>query len=197
MGSAARMHPTEARTDCDRRALVWRRIFARAIDLATVAAALWVLVVVRVLWFMNDAATAVASSSHWGRALAPLLAYVVALAVYEVAFLSWSDGQTPGKDLMDVRVVTARNHGAVGPGRALRRWAAVGPALLFPLPWCVSFAVVGTALSAVGPRRSLPDLVAGTEVIPWVRDLEDEAARRPVSRRHRIRRAEAESRGEQ
>ncbi len=87
-------------------------------------------------------------------------AALVAGAMVSLAYhvLSWGrGGQTPGKMLMGVRVVT-RDGGDIGYGRAFLRWVGYFIALL---PFGL-----GLIMVLIHPhRRGLHDLLAGTSVV--------------------------------
>lgn len=163
----------------------WRRVAARLIDAATVLTVVWVLVVLRVLWFVPGL-TDRFQPDPWGRALVATSCFVVLAAAYEVVFVTRSAGQTPGKDILNIRVVRPGHEGAISVWRATAR---VLPLLAIPLlrPWwavIVALAICGGSLAG-GQRRSLGDTLAGTTVVGYVRDDEDPTALRPVGRHHR------------
>lgn len=163
----------------------WRRISARLVDAATVLTVLWVLVVLRVLWFVPGL-TDRFEPEPWGRSFVVTVTFVVFAAVYEAVFVSRSSGQTPGMDIMNVRVLGPGEDGRVGAVRALARAL---PLLAVPAirPIWAAIAVLAIfALMRAGPgRRSIVDALAGTTVVPYDRDREDPTARRPLGRHHR------------
>lgn len=55
------------------------------------------LTVLQLLWFTDSADL---DPEPWGRTFGPLLVFIVMSAIYEVVFLRFNDGQTPGKDLL-------------------------------------------------------------------------------------------------
>jgi uncharacterized RDD family membrane protein YckC len=172
------------------RAAHWPRLAARVIDLATVLTVLWGLVVLQVFWFMGDLSSRV-DPAPWGRGFVPTVFFVVMLGAYEIVFLVHSRGQTPGMDIMKLRVV-ALDGAPVTVGRATRRWLVAGLLLFLTPLWLAALGVGATGLPvATGARRSLRDLAAGTRVVAYDRDHEDEAARRPSSRRARREEREA------
>jgi uncharacterized RDD family membrane protein YckC len=177
-GDAAepRVHPPAA---------LWRRASARLLDAAVVFFVLWVLVVLRVLWFMGDLAEDVAPEP-WGTAFVPTVAFVALFLAYEVVYLVRNQGQTPGKELMKVRVVRAVPQGtdrtdptdgrSIGTGRALVR------SLLPVLTWLASPALLALAL-LFAPATSVPwsrrraawhDHLGGTAVVHYDRQAEEE-----------------------
>lgn len=155
---------------------LWRRAAARLLDAAVVFFVLWVLVVLRVLWFMGELAEDVAPEP-WGTAFVPTVAFVALFLAYEVTYLVRNQGQTPGKELLKVRVVPAGTEdGHVGPARALLR------SLLPVLTWLVSPAVLALGL-LFAPATSVPwsrrraawhDHLGGTAVVHYDRQAEEE-----------------------
>ncbi|WP_155060163.1 RDD family protein [Streptomyces blattellae] len=148
---------------------LWRRLLARLVDATAVLAVLWVLVVLQIFWFMGDA-TRRLDPEPWGSAFVPLVAFVVLSATYEVVFLRFNGGQTPGKDLLDIRVVArSADSPELSLPRALLRWLLPGLLLLaWPL-WLGALAVAGTAVTTpLGTRpRAAHDYLAGTEVVHY------------------------------
>jgi uncharacterized RDD family membrane protein YckC len=150
---------------------LWRRVLARLVDGVTVFFVLWALVVLQVFWFMRDLSVRV-DVAPWARALGPLLVYLVLAGAYEVVFLAWNNGQTPGKQLLRVRVVRGSDGRGVSAGRAALRWVLPGAALLV-WPPLAGLAVVGmTGVSAPlnRQRRALHDLLAGSIVVNTIGD---------------------------
>jgi uncharacterized RDD family membrane protein YckC len=161
-----------------------RRALARAADAVTVFAVLWVLVVLQILWFMDDLSDRV-TPEPWGRAFTATATYVVLAVTYEVVFLRWNGGVTPGKDLVKLRVVVrpveGRGDGGPGAPAGLGVGRAVVRALVSDLVWLVP--PVGLAIALAGAlgapcalpsRRSVADMVAGTEVVVYDRDRAEE-----------------------
>lgn len=169
---------------------------ARTIDLAIVATLLWTLVLFQVLWFMDRLSRHV-DPDPWGRWFAPTVAFCVIFAVFEVLFLVRNRGQTPGKDLMKLRVVPCRGGDKISVGRAVRRWVLLGIAALVHPIWmaAVVLGIVGLPAAMTG-RRSMCDRLAGTVVVHYDRDREDPTARRPINRRERRERRRREREGE-
>ena len=156
-----------------------RRAAARAIDAATVLFTLWALVVLRVFWWMDGLSDRV-HPEPWGRAFGATLTFVVLSGVYEVVFLVASKGQTPGKDLMKLRVVPRHGGEAVSWRRALGRWVLPGLVLLVPPLWAGAGLAAATGATVLGrSRRSLADRLAATAVVPYDRDVEDPDSVRP------------------
>lgn len=161
----------------------WRRIAARLVDAATVLTVLWVLVVLRVLWFVPGL-TDRFQPEPWGRSFVVTVTFVALATVYEAVFVSRSSGQTPGKDIMNIRVVGPAGDGAVGTGRALARAL---PVFAVPLvrPMWAAVAVLAVVTLTLAGRRSLSDALTRTTVVPYHRDQEDPTARRPLGRHQR------------
>ena len=174
----------------------WRRAVARIIDLAIVATLLWTLVLFQVFWFMDRLSQRV-DPEPWGRWFAPTVAFVVIFAVFEVLFLVRNRGQTPGKDVMKIRVVPRRAGGKISVVRAVRRWVLLGVAALVHPIWMAALVlgIVGLPAAMTG-RRSMCDRLAGTVVVHYDRDREDPTARRPINRRERRERRRREREGE-
>src|SRR5207249_1442493 len=119
----------------DQSAALWRRGLARFLDLSIVLTVLFMMVVIRVFWFVPRLVDAY-HPEPWGRALVPQATFVVLSAVLEVTFLRWSLGQTPGRDRMKVRVTRLGDADReVGVWRALARWSIPGLAMLAPVIW--------------------------------------------------------------
>lgn len=145
---------------------LWRRVVARLVDMASVFFVLWFLVVVQVLWFMREAADRYAPAP-WGRAFAPLCAYLALYAAYEAVFLHWNRGQTPGRQLLGIRVVDARDGSDPSTGRVLARWLVPALALVVRPLWAGPLLLALTAVSLPfgTRRRAVHDLIAGTTVV--------------------------------
>jgi uncharacterized RDD family membrane protein YckC len=174
-------------------AALWRRATARAIDAATVFFMLWALVVSHVFWFMGDLSDRV-DPSPWRRAFVATVTYVVMYAAYEVVFLTRSMGQTPGRDVMKVRVVPLDGSGQLGAARAAGRWLLPGAALIVPPVWLGVSIVIGQGvITAALPRgRGAHDRLAGTVVVDYDRTKEDPTSAVPSRRSRRRQEREAE-----
>jgi uncharacterized RDD family membrane protein YckC len=169
--SVATLHPPAA---------WWRRAAARLVDAAVVFFVLWMLVVLRVLWFMGSLSDDVAPEP-WGHAFVPTVAFVVLFVAYDAAYVAYNRGQTPGKELLKVRVVRRRADEGdeltdPGPVRALAR------SLLPALVWLASPVWLGFgllfALGTSGPlsrrRAAWHDHLAETSVVHYDRRAEEE-----------------------
>ncbi len=161
-------------------ATLWRRVLARMADVVIVATVLWTLNALQVLAPAGRLADW-ASGGPWGTATFSILVGVVLGAGYEIVFVTRSAGQTPGKDLMNCRVVGTST--AVSPGRAFARWLPVAVIVVLPPLWMVAAASAAVAAAALGWAPT--DVIGRTRVIAYDRDLEDPSARRPSSRRAR------------
>jgi uncharacterized RDD family membrane protein YckC len=156
-------------------AAVWRRAAARAIDAATVFFLLWALVVLHVLWFMDDASNHVAPRP-WGRGFVATVTFVVLAAAYEVLFLTRNQGRTPGKDILKIRVQPLHGDRPLGRGQALARWALPGLAIILPPLWVGALVAVAVgAPIAASRRRAVHDLLARTVVVAYDPHEEREA----------------------
>lgn len=168
-----------------------RRLAAKIIDALTVLSALWAAIVLHILWFFGELVDK-HQPEPWGRRFVTTVAFVLAWAVYEWAFLVHSQGQTPGKDIMKLRVVSLGPAPDISTGRALFRWLPVGLLALLEPMWLI---VVGAALIASpavrSDRRVVHDVLARTRVVDYDRDREDPAARRPRPRWRRRQEARA------
>jgi uncharacterized RDD family membrane protein YckC len=149
-------------------AALWRRLLARGLDVFTVFFLLWMLVVVRVFWFVDGLADRF-HPDPWGRALVPLVLFVVMSAVYEVVFVHWNNGQTPGKQHFGVRAGTGPDAAVPSVRRSIARWVLPGLIVLaWPL-WVAAVLLCGTAITVplARGRRSVHDLIAGTRVVRY------------------------------
>lgn len=143
---------------------------------------LFALVVTHAFWFIGRLSDRF-HPEPWGRRLVATLAFIAMSALYEWAFLVHSKGQTPGKDIMKLRVVTTGQEAKISTPRALCRWLPLGAAPLLQPLWLMAPALAAAGVSAARrDRRALHDLVAGTRVVAYDRDLEDPDARRPKPR---------------
>lgn len=177
---AVQLHPS---------APMWRRAIARALDAATMLMILWVVSILLTPLFMKGLVARVASGP-WGRSLAPTVLFVAIAISYEAVFVCRNLGQTPGKDVMNVRVVS--DDGLVSPRSALVRAAGTSIIWLVPAPLFAA-AFLGSAIlaMAVWPRLAIHNALARTRVVAYNRSAEDPDApprpsllrtRRPPSR---------------
>jgi uncharacterized RDD family membrane protein YckC len=133
----------------------------------------WALTVLHVLWFVPALSERVAPAP-WGEAFVVTVLFVLLTGVYEVVFMRWNHGRTPGKDAWHVRVVCG---GDGSPPRLLRsfaRWAGPGLALLVWPLWLAAGVVLAWGAPAVvtSRRRALHDVLCHTEVVLDPRDEE-------------------------
>lgn len=144
----------------------WRRLAARATDLATVLFVQWALTVIHVFFFVPPLVGRV-HPEPWGRAFVPTVLFVVLTFAYEVLFLTKNQGRTPGKDMLRLQVVRRNRNRAVGARDAAVRCVPVAAALLVP-PWWLGLVILfGSGIPPLVTRsgRSLPDWVSATEVV--------------------------------
>ncbi|MEQ8840288.1 MAG: RDD family protein [Acidimicrobiales bacterium] len=146
-----------------------RRIAARLVDGFTVFFLSFGLAVT-VLFAVMAPLTDALDVGPWGRALAPALLVFVVAVTYETAFVA-RRGQTPGKELCNVKVIAVDAPGPRAFGRAVVAWGVLvvpdfGLALL-PV-------AVGVVALLADPRgRSVFDRVFGTWVIDYDADIEE------------------------
>jgi hypothetical protein len=146
----------------------WRRGVARSLDLAVVGALLFALSILQLLRFLQDRADRF-DPPPWGDIFVLQVVAVALSAAVEVGFVVGNQGQTPGRDRMRIGVRVAADGSVPGPGRALARWAVPGLALLVPHVWPGLIVLAACGLPLLWGERSLPDLVAGTRVVPFDR----------------------------
>jgi uncharacterized RDD family membrane protein YckC len=134
----------------------FRRVVAFQLD-ALLVAGLWLLLASWLGAFYLSVSRRPADLLNLSALAGLLLTLGVVLhAAYSIVFLGGC-GQTPGKMLLDLRVVR-ENGGAVGYSRAGWRWVAAGIAAL---PLGLGF--LGAFLTR--EKRGLHDLLAGTRVV--------------------------------
>jgi uncharacterized RDD family membrane protein YckC len=183
----SRLHPLDgAATVGHPPASWWRRTAARLVDAAVVFFVLWTLVVLRVLWFMGPLSDDV-TVEPWGHAFVPTVAFIVLFVVYESVYVAYNRGQTPGKELLKVRVVRRRvdeGHDGdegdelTGPGPVRSLVRSLLPALAWlASPVWLGFGVL-LALGTSGPlsrrRAAWHDHLADTAVVHYDRRAEEE-----------------------
>jgi uncharacterized RDD family membrane protein YckC len=119
----------------------------------------------------------------WGGAFAATILYCVVATVYEVTFLAVR-GQTPGKDLLNLRVIDA----STGEPPSWR--SAFVRTLPFTVLRLVPGLVLGTAVVGVmgvttpwDPRnRGVHDIIAGTIVVDYDADADADETVEPIRR---------------
>ena len=98
--------------------------------------------------------------------------YTILWGIYEVVFTRWNKGQTPGKDWMNLRVVSVDSGETPSALQALVRYLPFGLARMVP-PWWLGTILPGI-LTASWPlsthRRGLHDYLARTVVISFDRN---------------------------
>ena len=144
---------------------LWRRLVARLLDMFTTFFLTFALVVIVFVWFLDDLAQAV-DPDPWGRAFIATVLYVMVATVYEVVFL-WQRGQTPGKDAMNVRVISDTDGIGLPFGVACRRSVALALLRLVPGAFTGTVATFLVGVTCLGDerRRAVHDHLAGTWVI--------------------------------
>jgi uncharacterized RDD family membrane protein YckC len=158
------------------RTLVLRRIAARAVDAFTIFFLTFGLAVTVLFAFMAEL-TDMLALDPWGRSLAPALLFFVVAVVYEATFVS-RRGQTPGKDLLDVRVIDALDPEgsriptpSVAAARALVAWSVV---FVPDLRLAFALAAAGALLLLLAPvRLAVLDRIVTTAVVAYDADLEE------------------------
>lgn len=130
-------------------------------------------IAVTVLFAAMAPLTDLLDGGPWGDRLAPTLLFLIVAIVYETAFVSLR-GQTPGRDLLDLKVVGVCSSDA--PSRLAAMARATGWAVVLIPDWRVTAAIVAAAAVwvVVDPRGRGPhDLFVGTTVIPYNADVEE------------------------
>lgn len=158
-------------------ALLVRRIGARCIDAFTVLF-LTFACVVTLLVLVMDRLTQALDRGPWGSTLGVLLLYALLGACYETVFVARS-GQTPGKDLMNLRVVDAATGAPPGWRAATQRSVLMAIARLVPGVVLGTFAplLFGLSVPFSAGRRGVHDYVCGTRVEFFDADAAAEADR--------------------
>jgi uncharacterized RDD family membrane protein YckC len=148
-------------------AALWRRVLARAIDYTAMFWWLFALQVLQVTtWLVDDMVVA-------------LLTLAAFYAVLEIVYVA-KRGQTPGKELLKIRVVREGKPGPPGWQFAIGRWALPGLVLALPV-WLipVGLAVLGAPALFDPRRRTLYDRLFGSIVVPYdARQVEGEVRSR-------------------
>jgi uncharacterized RDD family membrane protein YckC len=146
------------------RAPAWRRLAARVVDWAIVWALFFCMQVMGLSFWILDNSERI-SPRPWGRWFLPTLTVAALSAAADVLYTT-KLGQTPGKDLLGIRVhaVAAQK---VSPVRAGLRSLLPALALALPLPFALAgLAIVGLPALVDREQRSLADRLARTRVVP-------------------------------
>lgn len=150
-----------------------RRVVARLVDMVTVVVLCLIIVVLGFAPLMDWLSDRV-DPSPWHRALMATVLYALVASVYEVIFLV-ARGQTPGKDLLNVRVVDASSGSTPGLRTAIVRTVPFAVLRMVPGPWLGTAAcgVLGVSAPFDADRRGLHDRLAGTRVETYDADEEE------------------------
>lgn len=152
---------------------MWRRVVARSVDMITTLFVTLALVLVGLAPLIDNLSTRF-DPEPWGRAFVATILYMLVSAVYEVVFTALR-GQTPGKDLLDLKVVACGSTRQPSWGASVRRVAPIAGLRLLPgaLVGTLALGVLGVSSPFDQQRRALHDRVAGTRVISYDADLEE------------------------
>ena len=171
---------------------VWRRVFARVVDLLVVFFVQFVLVVVQIFWFMNSLSERF-DPEPWGRPFVASLTYISLYCIYEIFFHTKANGQTPGKLLLHVKVVRVVDGNPPRWWQSLLRWPLAGVA--FPLLFVVNFWLAlglwlapGITAVATRKRRALHDHISSTMVVSHEPTEEERRQDQEIRERARERR---------
>ncbi len=144
--------------------LVIRRVLARVLDLFTILFLTFALSV-SVLVTVMRSITSTLDVGPWGRTLGPVVVFAIVAWLYETAFVALR-GQTPGKDVLHVRVVDIDTGAPPGWRAAAWRSFLVGVWRFVPGVGVGTAAVV--VLGATAPfgesPRGVHDRLARTRV---------------------------------
>jgi uncharacterized RDD family membrane protein YckC len=143
----------------------WRRVVARLLDALAVFWLLFALVVVGIAFWVAPLTDHV-HPSPWRDAFVATLTYAALLVVYEVAFVA-TRGQTPGKDLLKIKVVRIEDGRNPTVRQAMQRSLVHAGLSVVPHSWLATLAqfVAGVTAPRSAARRSLADLASGTQVV--------------------------------
>jgi uncharacterized RDD family membrane protein YckC len=146
-------------------AAFWRRVLARLLDSLAVFWIEFALVVMGAAFWVAPLTDRI-HPGPWGRAFVATITYAVFLVIYEVVFIT-ANGQTPGKDLLKIKVVRVVDGETPTLNQALRRSLVHAALCVVPKAWLASLAQFAVGLTSLRSpmRRSLADHVAGTQVV--------------------------------
>jgi len=152
---------------------LWRRAAAWLVD---VVAVLFVDLALALIGTapLIDAAVDRWSPEPWGPSMVPTVIYACLWFVYQTAFVALR-GQTPGMDLLDLKVVDPATGEHPGWARAALRALPTTAARFVPtaLGGTVAMLAVGVSAPLSDRRRGLHDLLAGTIVVAYDADVEE------------------------
>lgn len=158
-------------------AALWRRLIARILDAAAVCSAFFVVGVSGVVWSLPELAERF-DPEPWGRWFVPTLLYIVLHGVHEVVFVAVR-GQTPGRDLVNIRVEDARSGDLLGPLEAAFRWLPVGGCFLVRPIWAAALGLLALGVTGgLRDGRNLLDRISGSHVVAYDADVEEGPRRR-------------------
>ena len=142
-----------------------RRLAARLLDQLTVLTVQFILTIGFLFGVIGDL-TDRYHPSPWGRSFVALIFHIILTAIYEIVFIT-RRGQTPGKDLLKLRVVCDDNGTLPSWRRAALRFAVPGLLRLVPGVALSELAILlsGATVPGSPQQRALHDMVAGTHVV--------------------------------
>jgi len=114
------------------------------------------------------------SPEPWGDSFVPTIVYASLFLIYESAVVA-ARGQTPGMDLLHLKVVVASTGRQPAVPRAIVRTVPLVVLRLVPGAVAGTLAMLGLGVSCPvdRQRRAVHDLLAGTVVIAYDADTED------------------------
>lgn len=153
---------------------LWRRVVARLLDMLTALAVSLALVLLG-LAPVIDRLSSRFDPQPWGHAFVATVMYAMVAFVYEVVFVA-TRGQTPGKDLLDLKVISVATGRHPSWGVAILRAVPMAVLRLVPGPLFGTLAemLLGVSAPFDRRRRALHDFLAGTIVIQYCSDDEDD-----------------------
>jgi uncharacterized RDD family membrane protein YckC len=163
----------------------WRRIAARLLDALTVFWLLFAFVVTGIAFWVQPLAEQI-DPGPWNRAFVSTLTYAAFFVLYEVVFLA-ARGQTPGKDVMRIKVIRIQDGERPTVGDAFTRSVVHATVAIFPNIWLAALVHFGVGLTAPASpmRRTIADHAARTQVVYY--DDPDDRHRPSVWDRHQLR----------